>query len=352
MGRNVVWIALSVSVALLLLVYILFSHDSSGLNTYHKNINKNLYSWILKINDFERKTSTKTSGQPVYDYIDKIKQDCGELCDTSRNGTPGLFFNHINSQVNCKALYMNPYIDMGHNLDHAPNNIPKELLKYYNMDGRISISPYYFDRRYLGGLASKSHWTKEDIENKIDLARMGKLKGAYGANETNRLRDGLKQTPGVLGGRVLVIGSESPWVEACVLEAGAKEVLTLEYGKINSEHGSIKTMVPDEFRMGYLDGSLGMFDAVVTFSSIEHSGLGRYGDALNPWGDIIAISKAWCVTKPNGGLAIGVPFNKMKDNIQYNAHRVYGSIRYPYLTSNWNQVYQGKGYQRVFVFSK
>ena len=32
----------------------------------------------------------------------------------------------------------------------------------------------------------------------------------------------------------------------------------------------------------FLKGELGPFDAVVTFSSVEHSGLGRYGDGLNP----------------------------------------------------------------------
>jgi hypothetical protein len=32
-----------------------------------------------------------------------------------------------------------------------------------------------------------------------------------------------------------VIGSEIPWVEACVLEAGAKEIVTLEYGEIISK---------------------------------------------------------------------------------------------------------------------
>ena len=38
------------------------------------------------------------------------------------------------------------------------------------------------------------------------------------------------------------------------------------------------------------------FDAVVTFSSIEHSGLGRYGDSLNPWGDLIASAQAWWIS--------------------------------------------------------
>ena len=178
------------------------------------------------------------SGQPIYDYVEKIKQDCGELCNTSQKGTPGPFFDHMKSPVNCKALYINPYIDMGHNLTHAPKSIPKELLKYYNMDGRISISSWYLDRKYLGGLALASNWTRQEIERQINLARLGNLRGTYGASETNALRDGLKHTPGILGGRVLVIGSERPWVEACVLEAGAKQVLTLEYGKIKSEHQS------------------------------------------------------------------------------------------------------------------
>jgi hypothetical protein len=47
-------------------------------------------------------------------------------------------------------------------------------------------------------------------------------------------------------------------------------------------------MTPLQFRKSYLSDTLGTFDAIVTFSSVEHSGLGRYGDALNPWGDIIA----------------------------------------------------------------
>ena len=26
--------------------------------------------------------------------------------------------------------------------------------------------------------------------------------------------------------------------------------------------------------------------------------LGRYGDALNPWGDILTVARAWCVSSP------------------------------------------------------
>lgn len=93
--------------------------------------------------------------------------------------------------------------------------------------------------------------------------------------------------------------------------------------------------------------------------------LGRYGDELNPWGDIIAIAKAWCVTKPGGTLAVGVPTNPHQDYVVYNAHRIYGPTLYPQLTTNWNFVWSSVGtkdtfkyentyydYQPVYVFKK
>ena len=42
-----------------------------------------------------------------------------------------------------------------------------------------------------------------------------------------------------------------------------------------------------------------------TRCAIEHSGLGRYGEALNPWGDLITMAKAWCLTKQGGKFLIG-----------------------------------------------
>ena len=139
--------------------------------------------------------------------------------------------------------------------------------------------------------------------------------------------------------------------EACVLEAGASKVVTLEYGKIISQHPSVSTLTPSEFKRHYLRGELGLFDAIVTFSSVEHSGLGRYGDALNPWGDILEIARAYCVCKPGGSLVVGVMFGS--DELQFNAHRIYGELRWPYLVSNWNQLYrESSGRQRVHVLVK
>jgi len=129
----------------------------------------------------------------------------------------------------------------------------------------------------------------------------------------------------VPGGHVLVIGSERPWVEACVLHAGARAVTTLEFGKVHSAHPRVRTMLPSEARAAFANGSMPRFDAVVSFSSIEHTGLGRYGDALNPWGDLQTVARAWCATRPGGELLLGAPTGA--DALMWNAHRQYGPVR-------------------------
>ncbi|XP_052070551.1 uncharacterized protein LOC127709189 [Mytilus californianus] len=294
----------------------------------------------------------KFSKRTYIDEINNVRNICGDLCNTSRVGHPGIFFDRITANINCKALFSNAYVDSTHGFHQAPRNIPSVFQEDFTMGGKIRVHKSYFNQPYLGNDARTPVWTKSLINKYLLQARQGKLFGAYGISETNALRDGLRHAPGVKNGRILVIGSERPWVEACLLEAGAYNIVTLEYGKIHSEHDNITTIVPSEYRRQYLDNTLGLFDVVVSFSSIEHSGLGRYGDVLNPWGDLIVVARAWCVTKSNGSLVLGVLYDINHDFIAFNAHRCYGRKRYPYLTTNWNQHYLGKGKQRVHVFTK
>jgi len=55
--------------------------------------------------------------------------------------------------------------------------------------------------------------------------------------------------------------------------------------------------------------------------TIEHIGLGRYGDALDPKGDLTAISELKRVLKKGGSILFVTPVGKPR--IEYNAHRVY-----------------------------
>ncbi|MCX6043991.1 MAG: DUF268 domain-containing protein [Chloroflexi bacterium] len=54
---------------------------------------------------------------------------------------------------------------------------------------------------------------------------------------------------------------------------------------------------------------------------VEHVGLGRYGDPLDPDGDLKAIHELKRVAAPNGDLLFVVPVGQPR--IQFNAHRVY-----------------------------
>jgi hypothetical protein len=56
---------------------------------------------------------------------------------------------------------------------------------------------------------------------------------------------------------------------------------------------------------------------------------------LNPWGDIITIARAWCVTKDLRYLTIGVQYRD--ETIQFKADRRNDKVDYPYLTTNWRQ---------------
>ena len=85
-----------------------------------------------------------------------------------------------------------------------------------------------------------------------------------------------------------------------LLELGAASVTTLEYNDIESSVKNVRVIKPSDVKRmwkektGDSDEELN-FDVIVTFSSIEHSGMGRYGDPLNPWGDLIASARAWYI---------------------------------------------------------
>ena len=55
--------------------------------------------------------------------------------------------------------------------------------------------------------------------------------------------------------------------------------------------------------------------------TIEHVGLGRYGDPIDPDGDLKAIKELKRVLTPGGSLLFVVPVGKPK--IEFNAHRIY-----------------------------
>ncbi len=282
-----------------------------------------------------------------------LRLGCGQICNDSIPGHPSKFFDFIKKEFSCKDIWENPAIDQSRTGPPTPlAEIPSGMLPSFTYNSRVPIRPYvtFFDQVYLGSTAEVPVWDNQTIDKWAAQCSRGTLEGTYGRSETSFLLQGLHQIPIMASANVLVIGSENPWVEACVLSTGAAHVTTLEYGRIESRHPKVSAVTPHEIRGRYTE-FLETFDVIVTFSSVEHAGLGRYGDALNPWGDRQTIARAWCASKPGGYLLLAVPYGN--DAIEYNAHRIYGQIMYPHLVANWHQLWRANGGdQRVHLFQK
>lgn len=74
------------------------------------------------------------------------------------------------------------------------------------------------------------------------------------------------------------------------------------------------------------DGSI---DAIVSLCAIEHFGLGRYGDAFDPDGDLKALTEMKRVLRPGGVLVLSTTVTAGPGTIAFNAHRIYplGDLR-------------------------
>lgn len=133
----------------------------------------------------------------------------------------------------------------------------------------------------------------------------------------------------IRGSRVLIVGSETYWLELLCCIYGAAEVTTVEYRNITwvgdlVSPVAVRAVTWDEYLRDF-DNFVEAYDLVLSYSSIEHSGLGRYGDRFMALGDLYAfLLMSRCVAS-HGMCAIAVPVGK--DLIHFNAHRIYGKIR-------------------------
>jgi len=104
---------------------------------------------------------------------------------------------------------------------------------------------------------------------------------------------------------------------------------TLEYNPLSTNDKRLHIMTPIE-----LAKNPRKFDVILSVSSIEHDGLGRYGDPINPDGDIDFMSNAKDkLLKEGGHMFIAFPVGR--DCLCWNAHRIYGPIRLRKLFQGW-----------------
>ena len=216
------------------------------------------------------------------------------------------------------------------------NKIPDKLFNLFTLNNKIPIYDWYLEENNTKLVWSNQliedilkHYTIENILNdKHHFKRWPRGGEPYPDHRIGGacklLQKSFSKYP-IKNKNVAIIGSTSPWIESICLNNDVNKVTTVEYNIPKCNHNKLKFMnYYEEFKK-----CNEKFDCIVSYSSIEHSGLGRYGDIIDPEGDFKAINDIYNNLREEGLLYLGIPVGP--DALVWNAHRIYGKIRLPLL---------------------
>lgn len=91
-----------------------------------------------------------------------------------------------------------------------------------------------------------------------------------------------------------------------------------DYRPAQLKLSDLQSKEADLSKLHFADSSI---DSLSCMHTIEHIGLGRYGDPIDPTGDITACAELSRVLAQDGRLIFVTPVGKPK--IEFNAHRIY-----------------------------
>jgi SAM-dependent methyltransferase len=104
----------------------------------------------------------------------------------------------------------------------------------------------------------------------------------------------------------------------CTLVSAFMPVRFYDYRPAHVKLSNLTSEAADLLALPFEDRSISSLSCMHV---VEHIGLGRYGDPLDPDGDLKAIAELKRVLAPGGSLLFVVPVGRPK--IMFNAHRIY-----------------------------
>lgn len=111
------------------------------------------------------------------------------------------------------------------------------------------------------------------------------------------------------------VGSSAMMIN--VLSAGVK-TLFVDYRPLHARLSNLSSLAGDIVRLPFQDGGI---TSLSCLHVLEHVGLGRYGDPIDPAGSLLAAAELERVLKPGGRLFLSVPVGR--ERVCFNAHRVF-----------------------------
>lgn len=205
--------------------------------------------------------------------------------------------------------------------DSPYREIPSELLEQYTQNGQIPVTHCFRDQKPKG--PEVKDWNNDYLNELLSRFTDERIsKNQHGKESyigaSRHLLTAFKKH-NIYNKDIAVVGSAGAWIEAILLNLDNK-VTTVEYNLPNVEGDLIKCQSYWDF-----ETTENNYDCIVTFSSVEHSGLGRYGDPLDPNGDIKTMRAIHQNLKEGGLVVWGAPVGQ--DLLVWNVHRIYGRQR-------------------------
>ena len=126
-----------------------------------------------------------------------------------------------------------------------PKDIPQGLLKSYTLDGAIPVHNWYFNNSKA---TDSVIWSNNYISTFVNRFTFNNVrtnkhgKETYAGAALFHVNACKKYSSHIENKDVAVIGSISPWIEAILINAGAKSVTTVEYNVPVCDHNIINTI--------------------------------------------------------------------------------------------------------------
>jgi hypothetical protein len=214
--------------------------------------------------------------------------------------------------------------------------LPEDVRKEYTINGQIAVKDWHIKESSVN--KNVPVWNAQRLRDGVRGANMREnlqTVASYGPETIRTLYTILDRYP-IAGKDVLVVGSQNPWIECISIAFGARSVTCVDFNPPIVEDtfgGKLRSIGIDQFKT---EGRT--YNVLISYSSIEHDGLGRYGDPINPNGDIERMEDYTKYMDIHDNLLLlGVPIGNV-DQLIFNAHRIYGPVRLPLIIKHYNAV--------------
>lgn len=236
-----------------------------------------------------------------------------------------------------------------------PEQIPKELYDAFSQNGDSPLTKDWYIYEAYSDSSNNDKLKQKPVDIKQFNKDRGKVKNRQllGYGDT-RFQAKMKEYRNEIESRsIVIIGTVRPWIEAISYELNASKIITLDYTRKYWHKEKLQWIHVNDYLDRVLEEQLlKQIDNAATFSSIENSGWGRFGDILSPDGDLEAMKQVHCMIRPGGLFVVGgLPVTgEEKGDLHWNAHRKFGKKRLRQMFEGWKIVENQGG--NFFVLRK